>query len=54
MQVKSRYRTAITIPAHSWTKFREVFDEACKAVPEDIRAEKKERDAGAAKAPAAK
>jgi hypothetical protein len=53
-EVKARYRTAITIPAHSWTKFREVFEEACKTVPEDIRADKKANDAGAVKAPNAK
>lgn len=40
LQVKSNFRSSITIPEKSWARFRDVFSEYCDKMHEALGAEK--------------
>ncbi|XP_065569900.1 transcriptional regulator protein Pur-beta-like isoform X2 [Artemia franciscana] len=44
-EVKTNYRTAITIPEKSWSKFRDIFSEYCDKMSEEM-AQQQQRTAG--------
>jgi len=43
-EVKTNFRTAITIPEKSWTKFRDIFDDYVIGMKEAVEAEEGAKD----------
>ena len=39
-QVKTNFRTAITVPEKSWARFRDIFADYCDKMKEGVGAEK--------------
>jgi len=42
-EVKTNFRTAITIPEKSWSRFRDIFDDYVDKMKEAVEAEEAEK-----------